>query len=159
MIGVVDRIFAWMDRNKRDDQVAEFALRRQIIQTLESSKRRGKGMTVKKMMVQVRQKRKRELWKQRKIRQRQKADLLEALMNPYRRSELLNSSDAAATRYKEDKDTQLVKRFAEHWMQRALKKDVNTPKRKGSPSKVYPAQTVHVHATPLASHGVQQSQV
>jgi hypothetical protein len=152
MNGVVNRIFGWIDRNRQDEELVQLALRRQIVQTLEQTKRRGKGMTMKKMMTQIRQKRKRELWKQRKQRKRQRADLLEALMNPYKRAEILDSSDAANTRYKEDKETAMVRRFANRWKETALGNAADGAQspgggKRGSPSKVYPARRSFVKTT------------
>jgi len=146
MSAVVDKIFAWIDRNKRNDEVAELALRRQIVQTLESTKKRGRGLTVKKLMTLVRQKRKRELWRQRKQRQKEKTNLLEALMDPFRRGELLNHSVEADARYAEDKEKTLVEKFAHRWMEKALgkKRDgkAKSSNRGAKSNQIHPLRTV-----------------
>ena len=113
---VVDKIFAWVDRNRAETEaLAEERLKQQVIQTIEAAKRKGKLPSVRKLMTQVRQKRKREQWKKKMVLQKQKGILLEALMDPFVRDELLNHNPQAVRDLAEERKTRKYRRFFLRW--------------------------------------------
>jgi hypothetical protein len=118
---VVDKIFSWMDRNRAETEaMREEALKWQVMQTIEAAKKKGKYTSVRKLMTLVRQKRKREQWQKKKVVAAQKAKLLEALMDPYCRDELLDSSTAANKDLEEAQKTRKYRRFFLRWKHNAL---------------------------------------